>query len=49
MKKIVQIAKLGNFDIIVMGSRGVGGRISTLGSVSSKVIDKAHYLALIVK
>jgi nucleotide-binding universal stress UspA family protein len=48
-EKIVEIAKDGNFDIIVMGSRGLGGRSSTLGSVSSKVIDKAHCPVLIVK
>ena len=48
-EKIVEIAKVGNFDIIVMGSRGLGGRSSTLGSVSSRVIDKAHCPVLIVK
>jgi len=48
-EKIVEIAKVGNFDIIVMGSRGLGGRVSTLGSVSSRVVDKAHCPVLIVK
>jgi len=40
-KQIVQIAKLGNFDLIVMGSRGLGSRFTALGSVSSRVIDEA--------
>ena len=40
-KKIIQTAKLGNFDLIVMGSRGLGSRFTALGSVSSRVIDKA--------
>ena len=48
-EKIVQIAEHGNFDIIVMGSRGLGGRESTLGSISSRVIDGAHCPVLIVK
>jgi len=40
-KKIIQTAKLGNFDLIVMGSRGLGSRFTPLGSVSSRVIDEA--------
>jgi nucleotide-binding universal stress UspA family protein len=40
-KKIVQSAKLGNFDLIVMGSRGLDSRFAALGSVSSRVIDRA--------
>jgi nucleotide-binding universal stress UspA family protein len=40
-KKIIQTAKLGNFDLIVMGSRGLGSRFTALGSVSSRVIDEA--------
>ena len=48
-EKIVEIAKAGNFDMIIMGSRGLGGRVSALGSVSSRVIDKAHCPVMIVK
>ena len=48
-KKIVKRAKDGNFDIIVMGCRGLGGRGDTLGSVSSRVVDKARCPILIVK
>jgi len=40
-KKILQTAKLGNFDLIVIGSRGLGSRFTALGSVSSRVIDEA--------
>jgi len=48
-EKIVNRAERGNFDIIVMGSRGLGGRVSALGSVSSRVIDKASCPVVIVK
>ena len=48
-KKIVEAAKRGNFDIIVMGSRGLGRRDYALGSVSSKVADNAPCPVLIVK
>ncbi len=48
-EKIVEIAEHGNFDIIVMGNRGLGGRVSTLGSVSSRVVDAASCPVLIVK
>ena len=48
-EKIVEIAERDNFDMIVMGSRGLGGRVSTLGSVSSRVVDKSSCPVLIVK
>jgi nucleotide-binding universal stress UspA family protein len=48
-EKIVEIAERGNFDMIIMGSRGLGGRVSTLGSVSSRVVDKSSCPVLIVK
>ena len=48
-EKIVEIAERGNFNLIVMGSRGLGGRVSTLGSVSSRVVDKSSCPVLIVK
>ena len=48
-EKIVEIAECGNVDLIVMGSRGLGGRVSTLGSVSSRVVDKSSCPVLIVK
>jgi nucleotide-binding universal stress UspA family protein len=48
-EKIVEIAERGNFDLIVMGSRGLGGRVSTLGSVSSRVVDRSSCPVLIVK
>ena len=48
-EKIVDVAKNGGFDLIIMGSRGIGGRVSTLGSVSSRVIDKSPCPVLIVK
>ena len=48
-EKIVETAKRGNFDIIVMGRRGLGLREYTLGSVSSKVADSATCPILIVR
>jgi nucleotide-binding universal stress UspA family protein len=47
--KIVETAKRGNFDIIVIGSRGLGRRDYALGSVSSKVADNAPCPVLICK
>ena len=48
-EKIVETAERGDFDIIVMGSRGLGRRQTALGSVSSKVVDKATCPVLIHK
>ena len=48
-EKIVEVAERGNFDLIVMGSRGLGGRVSALGSVSSRVVDNASCPVMIVK
>lgn len=48
--KIVQTAKEGNFDIIVLGSRGLSGvKELVLGSVSDRVADFATCPVLIVK
>ncbi|NIR86549.1 universal stress protein [Candidatus Bathyarchaeota archaeon] len=48
--KIIEAAKEGNFDIIVMGSRGLGGiKAFFLGSVSNRVADGAECPVLIVK
>jgi nucleotide-binding universal stress UspA family protein len=48
--KIVEAAKEGDFDIIVMGSRGLGGiKKFFLGSVSDRVADEADCPVLIVK
>ncbi len=46
---IVETANLGNFDLIVMGSRGLGSRDCALGSTSSRVAEKAACPVLIVK
>ena len=50
-EKIVKTAKEGDFDLIIMGSRGMGRSISfqSLGSVSSRVIDEAPCPVLIIK
>ena len=48
-EKIVEVAERGNFDVIVIGSRGLGGRVSALGSVSSRVADNASCPVVIVK
>jgi len=48
--KIVETAKEGNCDIIVMGSRGLGTiKEFFLGSVSDRVADEATCPVLIVK
>ena len=48
--KIVEIAKEEKFDLIVMGSRGLGGiKEFFLGSVSDRVADQASCPVLIVK
>ncbi len=49
-EKIVETAKKGMFDLIVVGSRGLSGfKEIFLGSVSVRVADKAHCPVLIVK
>jgi nucleotide-binding universal stress UspA family protein len=48
-EKIVSRAERGKFGMIVMGSRGLGGRVSALGSVSSRVVDNACCPVVIVK
>ena len=48
--KIIEVAKEGKFDIVVMGSRGLGGiKEFFLGSVSDRVADEAACPVLIVK
>lgn len=46
---IVETAKNGRFDLIVIGSRGIGRREFALGSVSSKVVELASCPVLVVK
>ena len=47
---LVNIAKNKNFDLIVIGNRGLSGTASFLmGSVSKKVISKADCNVLVVK
>ena len=48
-KKILQTAKLGKFDLIIMGSRGLGSRFTALGSISSRVIDQASCPVIVTK
>ena len=48
--KIVETAKLESFDLIIIGSRGLGGiKEIFLGSVSDRVADEAPCPVLIVK
>lgn len=50
VSEIVSIAEKGKFDLIVMGSRGLGRFSRTLlGSVSDKVIHHVNISVLIVK
>jgi nucleotide-binding universal stress UspA family protein len=48
-EKIVEACKAGGCDLIVMGSRGVGGIRGCIGSVSRSVVDEAPCPVLIVK
>ena len=49
-EKILETAEQGNFDMIVMGSQGIGGiKKIFLGSVSDRVADEASCPVLIVK
>jgi len=49
-RALVNIAKHENFDLIVVGSRGLGSAASfLLGSVSKKVVSNAHCNVLVVK
>ena len=49
-EKIVETAKTESFDLIVMGSRGLGGlKEFFLGSVSDEVADEAPCPVLIIK
>lgn len=44
------IAKQENFDLIVVGSRGLNGRVSILlGSVSKHIVGNAYCNVLVVK
>lgn len=48
--RIIEVAKEGGFDLIVIGSRGLGGiKEFFLGSVSDRVADGASCPVLIVK
>lgn len=49
-EKITRLAKDGNYDLIVIGSRGRGaGKELFLGSVSNYVLHKADAPVMIVK
>lgn len=49
-EKIAQIAKDGNYDLVVIGSRGRGaGKEIFLGSVSNHVLHKVNVPVMVVK
>ena|SRR5665647_1954377 len=49
-KALVIMAKQENFDLIAVGSRGVGRKVSMLlGSVSKQVVSNAYCNVLVVK
>ena len=49
-KALTAIAKQENFDLIVIGSRGLGDKVSLLlGSVSKQVVANAQCNVLVVK
>lgn len=49
-KALETTAKQENFDLIVVGSRGLGGKVSMLlGSVSKQVVGNAYCNVLVVK
>jgi nucleotide-binding universal stress UspA family protein len=48
--RIIETAKTEDFDLVVMGSRGLGGiKEFLLGSVSDRVADEVPCPVLIVK
>ncbi len=48
--RIIEIAEEENFDLIVMGSRGLGAFSGAmLGSISNKVVNRSKMSVLIVK
>ncbi len=48
--KIIEAAKQGDFDVIFVGSRGIGGiKEFFLGSVSDRVADESPFPVVIVK
>jgi nucleotide-binding universal stress UspA family protein len=49
-KVLTTLAKKENFELIVVGSRGLGGHVSLLlGSVSKQVVGDAYCNVLVVK
>lgn len=49
-KTLVIIAKQGNFDLIVVGCRGLGRKVSILlGSVSKQVVSNAYCNVLVIR
>jgi len=49
-KTLYTIAKQENFDLIVVGSRGLGNKVSILlGSISKKVVSDSYCNILVVK
>jgi nucleotide-binding universal stress UspA family protein len=49
-KVLVSMAKQENFGLIIVGSRGLGGKVSMLlGSVSKQVVSNAYGNVLVVK
>ena len=49
-KALETLAKQENFDLIVVGSRGLGSKVSMLlGSVSKQVVGNAYCNVLVVK
>ena len=49
-KTLQTIAKQENFDLIIVGSRGIGNRVSMLlGSVSKNVVADSYCNVLVVK
>lgn len=48
--KIAEFAEKGKFDIVVIGSRGIGGiKGAILGSVANSVVHKSKVSVLVVK
>jgi nucleotide-binding universal stress UspA family protein len=46
---VIRVAEREQADLIVIGNRGIGGALGTLGSTSTDVVHQAHVPVLVVR